>query len=258
MKIKQSVCYPMMRSSIHISLEDFVRTIAAIGFAGLEIWTRDETFADILCLARNHHLVVTAMIGHEFGRGLNDPNNHPIVVKEIKESIDIAAEYGIPGLICLSGNRRQGIGEEEVIQATVEGLRLAAPYAEANGITLNLELLNSKIDHPGYNCDHTSWGLEVVRRVNSPCVKLLYDIYHMQIMEGDIIRTIQENIQWIGHFHTAGVPGRRDLDDSQELNYRAICRAIAETGYTGYICHEYLPKADAIESLRQTYQICNV
>lgn len=144
------------------------------------------------------------------------------------------------------------------MDATVAGLRRIAPYAEARGVNLNMELLNSKVDHPGYECDHSAWGLEVCRRVNSPNVKLLYDIYHMQIMEGDIIRTITENMQWIGHFHTAGVPGRRDFDDTQELNYRGICRAISDSGYEFYVGHEYKPKGEVYASLRRTFEVCDV
>jgi hydroxypyruvate isomerase len=120
-----------------------------------------------------------------------------------------------------------------------------------------MELLNSKVDHAGYQCDHTAWGVAVCEKVNSPRVKLLYDIYHMQIMEGDIVRTIRDNIKWIGHFHTAGNPGRNDMDDTQELNYAGICRAIAATGYPWYVGHEFRPKGDLIEALRWTFKLCD-
>jgi hydroxypyruvate isomerase len=130
-------------------------------------------------------------------------------------------------------------------------------YAEEKGINLNIELLNSKVDHDGYQADHAAWGVEVCRRMGSPRVKLLYDIYHMQIMEGDLIRTISENIEWIGHFHTAGNPGRKDLDEDQELNYAAICRAIAASGYQGFVAHEFSPKGDRIEGLRAAFGICD-
>ena len=129
--------------------------------------------------------------------------------------------------------------------------------AEKAGVNLNVELLNSKVDHAGYQCDRTSWGVAMCRKAASPRVKLLYDIYHMQIMEGDVIRTIRENIQWIGHFHTAGNPERRDLDDSQELNYRGICRAIAGTGFDGFVAHEFTPRGDPIEALREAFQTCD-
>ena len=130
--------------------------------------------------------------------------------------------------------------------------------AEDRGVTICLELLNSKVDHPGYQCDHTKWGVEVCKRVGSPRVKLPYDIYHMQIMEGDVIRTIKENIQYIGHFHTAGNPGRHELDENQELNYRPIAQAIADTGFAGYLAHEYSPLGDAVKGLKQAISICDV
>jgi hydroxypyruvate isomerase len=145
----------------------------------------------------------------------------------------------------------------EAIEAVADGLRRVAPYAERKKVNLNLELLNSKVDHPGYQCDHTAWGVAVCERVNSPRVKLLYDIYHMQIMEGDLIRTIRENVHWIGHFHTAGNPGRNDMDDTQELNYAGICRAIAATGYELYVGHEFAAKGDLVEALRRTFALCD-
>ena len=131
-----------------------------------------------------------------------------------------------------------------------------APLAEAAGATLNVELLNSKVDHPGYQCDHTAWGMALCERVGSPKVKLLYDIYHMQVMEGDVMRTIRDNIRWIGHFHTAGNPGRHDLDESQELSYTAICRAIRETGYHGYVSHEFFPRGEPLQALDHAFRIC--
>jgi hydroxypyruvate isomerase len=130
--------------------------------------------------------------------------------------------------------------------------------AEDLGVTVCIELLNSKIDHKDYQCDHTAWGVELVKRVGSNRLKLLYDIYHMQIMEGDIIRTIQQNIQYIAHFHTGGVPGRNEIDDTQELNYRRIAQAIADTGFTGYFAHEFLPKRDPLTSLEQAVRLCTV
>ncbi|MDP6058764.1 MAG: TIM barrel protein, partial [Pirellulaceae bacterium] len=161
----------------------------------------------------------------------------------------------VGGLICFSGNRVEGMEEEEAIENTVDGFLRVSSYAEEKGINLNLELLNSKVDHAGYQCDFTDWGLEVVERVDSPRVKLLYDIYHMQIMEGDVIETIRANVEWIGHFHTAGVPGRKDMDETQELNYAAIAQAISETDYDLYVGHEFCPKGDVIEALRKTHPI---
>ena len=258
MPVKQSVCYPMVKPA-DMSLEDFFRAVKEIGFPAVELWNRGDDFEEVMELARRHGLRVAIMSGHaSLPDGLNKRSNHERIEHELKESIDIAAKYGIPGLICFSGNRQPFMTELEAIEAVADGLRRVAPYAEKKGINLCLELLNSKVDHPGYQCDHTAWGVAVCERVNSPRVKLLYDIYHMQIMEGDIIRTIRENIRWIGHFHTAGVPGRRDMDDTQELNYAGICRAIAATGYDLYVGHEFKPKGDVIEALRATFQLCNV
>ncbi len=257
MRIKQSLCYPLFKPK-DVLLEDLVPQVAEIGFAAIELWGYDDQLPGIVALAKRNNLVVATISGHNsLPVGLNDAAQHDRIEQELRASIDVASEHGIPGLICFSGNRREGVSEDEAIATTVQGFRRIAPYAEAKGINLNLELLNSKIDHPGYQCDSSTWGLAVVKEVNSPNVKLLFDIYHMQIMEGDIIRTITQNIQWIGHFHTAGVPGRQDFDDTQELNYRGICRAIAESGYNYYVGHEYKPKGDPLKSLKQAYEICN-
>ncbi len=257
MGIKQSICYPLFKPA-EMSLAELVQIAAEIGYAAIELWARPDNFEEIVAMARGHGLAVASMSGHgTLGDGLNRRSNHDRIEAELRESIDVAARHGIPGLICFSGNRQPHMTELEAIEAVADGLRRVAPYAEEKGVNLNLELLNSKIDHPGYQCDHTAWGVAVCERVNSPRVKLLYDIYHMQIMEGDVIRTIRENIRWIGHFHTAGVPGRNDLDDSQELNYRAICRAIAATGYDLYVGHEFRPKGDPIQALRQTFALCD-
>ena len=257
MKIKQSVCLPILRPK-DAPLGEFLSAAKDIGFEAVEIWGRDEAFEELMVLCQKNDLTMAGMIGHTtLGQGLNDAMQHERIEAELRESIDIAARCGIPGLICFSGNRRAGVTDEDGIAVTAQGLQRIAPYAEEKGVNLNLELLNSKIDHAGYQCDHTAWGVAVCERVNSPRVKLLYDIYHMQIMEGDIIRTIRDNIQWIGHFHTAGVPGRRDIDDSQELAYAPICEAIAATDYDLYLGHEFRSKGDAVEALRNAFAICN-
>jgi hydroxypyruvate isomerase len=160
-------------------------------------------------------------------------------------------------LICFSGNRH-GLDDATGAEITAETLSAVAPMAEAAGVTLVLELLNSKVDHPDYQCDHTAWGVQVVKAVNSPRVKLLYDIYHMQVMEGDIIRTIQENHPHIAHYHTAGNPGRHELDANQELNYRAIVQAIIATGYTGYLGQEFVPLGDPVAGLRSAFATCTI
>jgi hydroxypyruvate isomerase len=257
MRIQQSVCYPLFKPE-EMDLKDLVREAAAIGYKAIEFWSRPADYEDIIDLARAHGLVVASMSGHgSLPDGLNKRSNHDRIEAELHESIDLAAKHGIPGLICFSGNRQPHMTEIEAIEAVADGLRRVAPYAEQKGINLNLELLNSKINHPGYQCDHTAWGVAVCERVNSPRVKLLYDIYHMQIMEGDLVRTIQENIQWIGHFHTAGVPGRNDLDDTQEINYVGVCRAIAATGYELYLGHEFKPKGEPVAAMRAAFAICD-
>ncbi len=258
MPIKQSICYPMIKPG-DMSLEDLFRAGKGMGYAAVELWKRGDDFEEVMDLARKHGLAVAIMSGHDsLPDGLNKRSNHDRIEAELKESIDVAAKNHIPGVICFSGNRQPHMTEIEAIEAVSDGLKRVAPYAEKKGVNLNMELLNSKVDHPGYQCDHTAWGVAVCERVHSPRVKLLYDIYHMQIMEGDIIRTIRDNIRWIGHFHTAGNPGRRDMDDTQELNYTGICRGIAGTGYDLYVGHEFKPKGDVLEALRATFTACDV
>ena len=257
MHIKQSLCYPMLKPA-GMSLDEFFRIGAAIGYPAVELWSRGDDFEEVVALAKKHGLRIASMGGHaSLPDGLNKRSNHARIVEELRASIDIAAKHDIAGLICFSGNRQPHQTEPEAIEAVADGLRLIAPYAEERGVNLNLELLNSKVDHPGYQCDHTAWGVAVCERVNSPRVKLLFDIYHMQIMEGDVIRNIRENIRWIGHFHTAGNPGRNDMDDTQELNYAGICAAIAATDYGFCVGHEYKPKGDLVESLKKTFALCD-
>jgi hydroxypyruvate isomerase len=240
-----------------VPMEDFLSRVKGMGFPAVEIWKPGPDFPQLAEMARKHGLRVASMTGHDsLPVGFNNPAEHPRIVAELRQSIDLAEQYNVPGLICFSGNRRAGQSDAEAIAACVDGLLQIAPYAEEKRINLNMELLNSKINHPGYQCDHAAWGLEVVKQVNSPRVKLLYDIYHMQIMDGDLIHTISENIQWIGHFHTAGVPGRNDLDDTQEINYRAVCRAINATGYDLYLGHEFRPKGELFAALEEAYRIC--
>ena len=258
MRIKQSICYPLFKPE-DMPLAELFKASAEIGLAAVELWGRGEDFDEVVALAGEHQLAVASMCGHgSLPDGLNKRANHGRIEAELIESIDIAARAGIPGVICFSGNRQPHMGEVEAIDAVADGLKRVAAHAEDKGVNLNLELLNSKIDHAGYQCDHTAWGVAVCEKVASPRVKLLYDIYHMQIMEGDVIRTITDSIAHLGHFHTAGNPGRRDLDDEQELNYPAICRAIAATGFDGYLAHEFTPRADRLEGLATASALCNV
>ncbi|MFI5184341.1 MAG: hydroxypyruvate isomerase family protein, partial [Vicinamibacteria bacterium] len=179
------------------------------------------------------------------------------IVNGLLKTLPKAAEAGVPNLIAFFGNRN-GRPDAESIKNSVTGLNRVKDAAEKAGVTVCVELLNSKVDHKDYQGDRTWFGLEVVKQVASPRVKLLYDIYHMQIMEGDIIRTIRDHHEWIGHFHTGGVPGRHELDDTQELNWGAVAKAIADTGYKGYIAHEFVPTRDPLTSLREAVTLCDV
>lgn len=257
MRIQQSICYPLFMPEDGI-LEDLVKEAAEIDYKAIELWAIPTDIAEIAEMAKRHGLVVASMSGHgSLQDGLNKRSNHDRIEAELIDAIDLADKYDVPGLICFSGNRQPHMSEIEAIEAVADGLKRVAPYAEQKGVNLNLELLNSKVDHPGYQCDHTAWGVAVCERVNSPRVKLLYDIYHMQIMEGHVIATICDNLKWIGHFHTAGVPGRHDLDDEQELNYRGICRAIAATDYDLYLGHEFKPKGDLSQAMRDAFAVCD-
>ena len=188
----------------------------------------------------------------------NRKENHDKLDQEMRMNIDKASAAKVPNVITFSGNRK-GMPDQEGLENCVIGLKRVAKYAEDKGVTINLELLNSKVNHKDYMADHTAWGVDVIKQVGSPRVKLLYDIYHMQIMEGDIIRTIQQNIQYIGHFHTGGVPGRHELDDTQELNWRAVATAIADLKYDGFFAHEFVPASKTpIKSLEEAFKLCDV
>ncbi len=257
MRIRQSFCYPLYQAT-GMSLDALFAAVADIGYVAVELWQPDDTLEQFVECAVSHGLVVASMCGQQsLEDGLNIRSNHDRIERELRASIDRAVRLGIPNLICFSGNRQPSMRERDAIEAVADGLKRVADYAEDKGVTLNLELLNSKIDHPGYQCDRTAWGVAVCEKVASPRVRLLYDIYHMQIMEGDVIRTIREHVGWIGHFHTAGVPGRRDLDETQELNYTAICQAIAEAHFEGYLAHEFKPKGDPVDALRAAFAICD-
>jgi hydroxypyruvate isomerase len=189
--------------------------------------------------------------------GMNNKDNHERIVGELSEKIRFAADNGIPSLVCFSGDRK-GLDDYTGLHNSAECMKQVAELAEEKGVNLCMELLNSKVNHPDYQCDHTLWGVTMCKLVGSPRVKLLYDIYHMQIMEGDLVRTIQTYGEYFGHYHTAGNPGRKDLDDEQEIWYPAVMRAIADSGYQGFVGHEYSPKGDPVESLKQAFGVCDV
>ena len=223
---------------------------ARTGYAGVDLL--DETLWPV---AARHGLRLACIAGHGTLRdGLNRPENAIRIEAELRANIAKAAAHSIPVLICFSGDRH-GASDDEGLAVCADTLARVAPSAEAAGVTLAVELLNSRVDHPGYQADRTAWGVRLCERVNSPAVKLLYDIYHMQIMEGDVIRTIEREHRWFAHYHTAGNPGRGDLNATQELNYPAILRAIARTGFQGYIAHEFLPAADPLAALTHAHAV---
>jgi hydroxypyruvate isomerase len=192
------------------------------------------------------------------GSGLNRLENHDKIVEFFERTAPVVAEHGYPNIICFSGNRK-GMSDEQGMENCAVGVKRIVPIAEKNKVTICMELLNSKHDHHDYMCDHTPWGVELCKRVGSERFKLLYDIYHMQIMEGDMIATIRANHQYIAHYHTGGVPGRGEIDETQEIHYPAVMRAIADTGFKGFVAQEFVPKrADALASLKQGVQICDV
>ena len=195
--------------------------------------------------------------GSDIPNALNRVENHAKIEEGLRKNIPLAAKAGIPNVITFSGNRA-GMSDEEGAKNTIIGLNRIKKIGEDNGVVICLELLNSKVNHKDYMCDHTAWGVQVVQAVNSPNVKLLYDIYHMQIMEGDLVKTIQDNIQWIAHFHTGGVPGRHELDGTQEVQWDGVMRGIVATNFHGYVAHEFVPTRDPLTSLREAVDLCDV
>ena len=199
-------------------------------------------------------------MGNSFGaipHGFNRVDQHDKLVADGMAMIAKAASAGVQKMVVFSGNRG-GMSDGEGIANCVTGLERLMPTAVQHGVVLCMEMLNSKIDHKDYHADHTAWAVEVAKGVNSPCFRLLYDIYHMQVMEGDVIATIKANLPWIAHFHTAGVPGRNEIDGGQELNYRGIAEFIAGTGYQGVVAHEFLPKREGMKSLKEAVEVCTV
>ncbi|MFI5072836.1 MAG: hydroxypyruvate isomerase family protein [Terriglobales bacterium] len=250
-QIKQSVsrwCYEK------IPLDDLCIYAAQIGLKGVDLLGPDEYE-----IPGRHGLVCSMAYagGGEIPSALNRVENHARIEEGFRKNIPLAAKAGVPNVITFSGNRA-GMSDEEGAKNTIAGLNRVKKIAEDHGVTICMELLNSKIDHKDYMCDHTAWGVQVVQAVNSPRVKLLYDIYHMQIMEGDLVRTIQQNIQWLAHFHTGGVPGRHELDGTQEVQWDGVMRGIVAAKFQGYVAHEFVPIRDPLTSLREAADLCDV
>lgn len=248
-RIQQTVCKWCYKE---FSLEQMAKVARSMGLVGVDL-VNPANF-DLL---KQHGLVCTMTSSHGIGDGLNDPAHHEICLEKINAGIEANAKYGFRNVICFSGNRR-GMDDETGMTNCVTALKRIVPVAEKAGVVINMELLNSRVNHQDYMCDKSAWGIELVNRVGSDSFRLLYDIYHMQIMEGDIIRSIQDNHQYFGHYHTAGNPGRNELDDTQELNYPAICRAIVDSGFDGYLGQEFIPKRDPLKSLAEAVQLCDV
>jgi hydroxypyruvate isomerase len=251
---KQAVCRGCFRRpGTPMTMEESCKLAADLGFKGFDLigpqdWPTLKKYG-----------LVPTMVPSASGikDGVNRKEFHDRIEAGVRKSIDQAAEFGAPNVIILSGERR-GMSDEEGLDNCVAFFNRVKKHAEDKGVTLALELLNSKVNHPDYQCDHTRWGVELCKRVASPRVKLLYDIYHMQIMEGDVIRTIRDNHQWFAHYHTAGNPGRHELDGNQELYYPAVARTLAEVGFTGYVAHEYTPLRDVTAGLKQAYAAFDV
>ena len=238
-----------------IPLDEFCKSASEIGLQSVEL-LEIKDFPTL----KSHGLLCAMVSGVPGGitNGLNRVENHDGIVEFVERTAPVVAEHGYPNIICFSGNR-QGMSDEQGLENCAIGLKRIAPIAEKHKITVCMELLNSKRTHKGYMCDHTAWGVELVKRVGSERFKLLYDIFHMQIMEGDVIDTIRENHPYIAHYHTGGVPGRAEIDETQEINYPAVMKAIVETGFKGFVAQEFVPKRrDPLASLRQGVTICDV
>lgn len=254
-RIKQGITRGVF--SRQMSMEDCCREAARLGIQGFDLIGPAEW-----PLLRKYGLTPSMYPqgpGGTIPEALNRTENHDRLEASIRGAIDESAAAKVPNVITFSGNRK-GLDDRIGADNCVAFLNKVKAQAEDKGVTVCMELLNSKVNHKDYMFDHLAWGVDVMQRVNSPRVKILYDIYHAQIMDGDIVRNIRDNFKWLGHFHTGGNPGRHDIDDSQELNYRFVVQAIADLGYTGFVSHEYSPAAghDPIQTLEKAIQICDV
>ena len=241
-----------------LSLEELCKTVKQIGFSAIDLVGPKEW--NIL---KSHGIYSSMCNGAEISltEGWNHKEYHATLIKNYTDHINYVADAGYKNLICFSGNRK-GMDDETGLQNCVEGLQKIMPLAEKRGVVVQMELFNSKVNHPDYMCDKSAWGIELCKRLGSPNFKLLYDIYHMQINEGDVIRTITDHHQYFGHYHTAGVPGRHEIDETQELYYPAIMRAIVQTGFAGYVAQEFIPTGKTTEekvaALKKAVATCDV
>ncbi|MEO5799312.1 MAG: TIM barrel protein [Gemmatimonadales bacterium] len=252
-RIKQSVCRWCFGG---IPYDDFCEMAKRVGLGAIDLVDQKDW-----ALVQKHGLAISTSNSTSrrdfIPRGLNDRANHELILGELSAVIPAAAKAGIPNVIAMFGNKGT-ITTEDGIAACAEGLAKIAPLAEKEGVTVILEMLNSRVDHHGFQGDTSAFGIAVAEKVSSPRVRLLYDIYHMQISEGDIIRSIRTNGKWFAHYHTAGNPGRNELAADQELQYPAIAKAIADSGFTGWLAHEFIPKGDAEAGLMEAAKLCAV
>jgi hydroxypyruvate isomerase len=235
-----------------IALTDLARESAAMGLQSIELVGPEE-----FSVLKEHGLICAMTPSHGIPKGLNDKANHAQCIESLKKSIEATGEAGFPNVVDVSGNRF-GMPDDVGLANYVEGIKKVIGLAERKNVTICLEVLNSRHDHQDYMCDTVEWAVEACKRVGSPRLKILFDIYHVQIMQGDIIARIKQFHEYIGHYHTAGVPGRHEMDENQELNYPAIMRAIAETGFQGFVGHEFIPTSDPIGKLREAVKQCDV
>ncbi|MGB5172765.1 MAG: TIM barrel protein [Eudoraea sp.] len=250
--IKHSVCYWCYNT---IPLETFLQNLNSLDIKAIDLVGPDEW---PLLKKYNIHASMCWGAGLGIEKGWNDPSLHEELIKDYLKIIPKVAEAGYTNLICFSGNRN-GMNDELGLKNCAMGLKQIIPEAEKHGVVIQMELLNSKVNHKDYMCDHSDWGVRLCKALGSENFKLLYDIYHMQIMEGDVIRTIQENHAYFGHYHTGGNPGRHEINETQELFYPAIMKAILETGYKGYVAQEFIPTwEDKIAALNEGVTICDV
>lgn len=244
--MRQSFAWWSFSIGRQIEPERLLREAAAAGADGVEMLPEA-----LWPVARDLGLSLVTLTGHALDAGFNDPARHGALQDEVRRNVDAAAAGGVEAVIVFSGARIGDGADAPAIDACVDGLGPVAEHAGKAGVRLLMELLNSKVDHPGHQCDRTAFGAAVVRRLESPSLRLLYDGYHMQLMEGDLIRTIRANFDLIGHVHTGGAPGRHDLDDTQEINWRAIGGMLRRLGYEGWVGHEFMPRREPIAALRQ-------
>jgi len=253
--IRQSFCYPIYKGAA-----DLFSATRAIGYEATEFWGWSDDLPGVIANATATGLKIASFTAHDgIDKGLSNVAEFDRIEAEIRLSVDRAVQIGCPGIIVFPGGRDGNRSDTEALIDSARALRRIAPYAEANGVTLNIEILNSRHDHPRYLADTVEWGVALCEMVGSERVKILFDIYHVQIMQGDLITRLKWSLPFIGHIHTAGVPGRHELDSRQEINYQAVMQVLSDAGYDGFVGHEFFPnRLGKLESLREAFTVCSV